>query len=126
MSESSPFTIPATLTSFDPFTAGRSFKDMRFYGFSQSDFLKNIAFFVPYGALFSAIIRKRYAVGYVATLLIVIMVGGLLSCVIEGLQLFLQTRSTGMTDIVGNMLGSGLGMPLTLMIQVSGKLHPIS
>jgi hypothetical protein len=120
MGAASPFYIPVTLTALDPFSVGWSFKNMRFYGFNQSDFLKNIAFFVPFGALFATIIRKRYAVGYVSALVIVTLSGGVISCLIEGVQLLLPSRSTGIADIVGNLLGSGLGV-LSMSIISKGK-----
>ena len=89
---------------------------MRFYVFNKADFLKNIVFFVLFGTLLSAIILKKFATGYLATFLIVTLTGGLLSCVIEGLQLFLPTRDPGIADILSNILGSGLGMLLTFIL----------
>jgi len=91
-------------------------KDMRFYDFNNADFLKNIVFFVIFGNLLSAIILKKYAEGYLATFLIVILAGGLLSCMIEGLQLFLPTRAPGIADILSNILGSGFGILVTFII----------
>ena len=89
---------------------------MRFYGYNKSDFLKNIVFFIPFGSLLTTIILKKHDPVFLATFLIVIFAGGLLSCAIEILQLLLPTRSVDIADIIGNMLGSGFGMQITLMI----------
>jgi VanZ family protein len=111
-----PFSIPARLNSNSLSIRGLSHKDMRFSGFKKADFLKNIAFFALFGTLLSAIILKKYATGYFATFLLVALAGGLLSCVIEGFQLFLPSRSPGIADILSNIIGSGLGMLITLII----------
>jgi VanZ family protein len=112
LSKPRPFSIPARLNALalTMFSLPYPYKDMRFYSFGKSDFFKNIVFFVLFGSLLSAIIRKKYATGYLATFLIITLTGGLLSCVIEGLQLFLPTRATQMADVLGNTLGTGLGM----------------
>jgi VanZ family protein len=89
---------------------------LRYNVFKKADFLKNIAFFVLFGTLLSAIILKKYATGYFATFLLVALAGGLLSCVIEGFQLFLPSRSPGIADILSNTIGSGLGVLVTLII----------
>jgi glycopeptide antibiotics resistance protein len=86
---------------------------MRFYDFNRTDFFKNIIFFVPFGFLLSAIILKKHATGYFVTFFIVTLAGGLLSYVIESLQLVLHSRYTGIADILSNILGSGLGMQIT-------------
>ena len=61
------------------------------------------------------IILKKYTTGYFAIFLIVTLAGGLLSCVIEGFQLFLPTRESSMADIFSNILGSGFGMLVTFI-----------
>ncbi|MEA1949419.1 MAG: VanZ family protein [Thermodesulfobacteriota bacterium] len=111
-----PFSFPVSLNALGVTILSLPHKDMRFYFFYEADFLKNIVFFVLFGILLTAIILKKYATGYFATFLIVTLTGGLLSCVIEGLQLFLPTRVPGMADISGNILGSGLGMLVTFII----------
>jgi glycopeptide antibiotics resistance protein len=86
---------------------------MRIESLSVRDFLGNIIFFVPFGILLSVMIRRQYAVGYFVTFLIVTLTGGLLSVIIEFLQLFLPTRYAGIADAFGNILGSGLGVLAT-------------
>jgi VanZ family protein len=110
-----PFYIPDNLNSHYLSLRSISYKDMRFYGFNKADFLKNIAFFVPFGILLSAIIFKKYATSYLITFLLVALAGGLLSCVIEGFQIFLPSRAPGIADIFSNILGSGFGVLLTFI-----------
>jgi hypothetical protein len=111
-----PFSIPVGLNALGLTMLSLPHKDMRFYGFNKTDFLKNIVFFVLFGILLTAIILKKYATGYFATFMIVTLGGGLLSCVIEGFQLFLPTRYPGMADIFSNILGSGFGMLITFIM----------
>jgi glycopeptide antibiotics resistance protein len=110
------FFIPVSLNSLGISLLSLPHKDMRFYGFNKADFQKNIAFFVLFGSLLSAIVLKKYATGYFGTFLLVTLAGGLMSCVIEGIQLFLPARSPGIADILSNILGSGFGMLITFFI----------
>jgi hypothetical protein len=107
------FFIPASLNSLGISLLSLPHKDMRFYDFNKADFQKNIVFFVLFGSLLSAIILKRFATGYLTAFLLVTLAGGLLSCVIESIQLFLPTRSPGIADMLSNILGSGLGILVT-------------
>lgn len=120
LSKTGYFYIPVILNSLALSSFSISYKEMRFYGSKKLDFLRNIVFFIPFGSLLSVIILKGFDTGSLTTFLIVILAGGLLSCVIESLQLLLPVRSTDMADILGNMLGSGFGMQITLMI-LNGK-----
>jgi hypothetical protein len=116
LSKPRPFSIPVSLHALGMAILSLPHKDMRFLGFSNPDTLNNIVFFVPFGVLLTVIILKKYATGYFAAFLIVTLGGGLLSFVIEGLQIFLPTRYPGMADIFSNILGSGVGMLVTFII----------
>lgn len=118
-----PFIIPAGLCSLSTISLGLAHKDMRFYGFGKKDFLNNVLYFVLFGAVLSALIIRKHATGYFLTLLIVTSAGGLLSGFIEGLQLFLYTRQPGMADILANILGSGFGMQVTVIILEIKKIR---
>jgi VanZ family protein len=69
--------------------------------------LINIGGFVPLGfffcAYFASVRRLDRAV------LVTIVLGGVVSLTIEVLQAFLPTRDSGMTDIITNTLGTGIG-----------------
>lgn len=93
--------------------------------------LINIGGFVPLGfffcAYFSSVRRLDRAV------LATVVLGGVVSLVIEVLQAFLPTRDSGMTDIITNTLGSALGAILCncdsiqaqlATLGVAGQRHP--
>jgi glycopeptide antibiotics resistance protein len=107
--EPRPFYIPASRNALATTLLSLPYRDMRINSGYVADFLNNIIFFVPFGILLTMIILRTYAVAYFPTFLIVTLAGGLLSFVIEVLQLFLPTRTPGLADIFGNILGSGLG-----------------
>jgi len=116
LGEPRPFSIPVSLNALGSSILSLPHKDMRFLGFGKTDFIENIFFFVPFGILLTLIILKKYLTGYFVTFLVVILAGGLLSCVIEGFQVFLPTRYPGMADIFSNIIGSGLGIVVTFII----------
>jgi VanZ family protein len=105
------FSIPASQTPLDFATIfNLPHENMRSESRAVENYLRNILLFFPYGILFSAIILRKYTIGYFVTFLIVILAGGLLSFAIEFLQLFLPTRASGIADVLANMVGSGLGV----------------
>jgi VanZ family protein len=111
-----PFLIPAGLNARDYLKLRMPHDNMRSEGFNKVDIIKNIGFFVPFGILLSVIILKKYKIGYAATFLIVVLAGGLLSFMIESLQLFLPLRWPGISDVFSNMVGSGFGIWVTFMM----------
>jgi VanZ like family/Concanavalin A-like lectin/glucanases superfamily len=108
--------IPVSQNALGRIKLSLPYKDMRFFGFSKPDFIENIAFFIPFGILLSMIIFKKYTTSYWVIFLMVTLAGALLSCVIEGFQLYLPGRIPGMADIFGNILGSLFGMLITFII----------
>jgi hypothetical protein len=71
------------------------------------DVLINIGGFVPLGFFFCSyfsLVRRLDR-----TLLATIVLGAVVSCAIEVLQVFLPTRNSGMTDIITNTLGTSFG-----------------
>jgi VanZ family protein len=111
-----PSSIPESLNARGYLKLIMPHNNMRSEGFNTSDIIRNIIFFVPFGVLLSAVILRKYTIGYATTFLIVILAGGLLSFMIESLQLFLPSRWPGIADILSNMLGSGFGIGLTFFM----------
>jgi VanZ family protein len=74
------------------------------------DVLINIGGFIPLGFFFCAYCSM--ARSFERPLLASIIFGAVVSCLIEVLQSFLPTRDSGMTDIITNTLGSGIGAVL--------------
>ena len=73
--------------------------------------LLNVVGFVPLGYFFCALLRFRRTH---APLLATILLGASISLLIEVLQGFLPTRSSGTTDLITNTLGTWLGAALYL------------
>jgi hypothetical protein len=85
--------------------------------------LINIGGFVPLGFFFCAYFAslRRLDRAVLAT----IVLGGVVSCTIEVLQAFLPTRDSGMTDIITNTLGTGIGAMLYSCESVRGLLATV-
>jgi VanZ family protein len=81
---------------------------------TQQDYLKNciinIAGFVPLGFFFSLYFAAACKMKRAS--LAAIVLGGAVSLVIEVCQAYLPTRYSGMTDIITNTLGTGVGVAL--------------
>ena len=118
LGNSRPFFIPTSRNAFAQTILSLPDRDMSIESFPVADFLRNIIFFMPFGILLTVIILKKYAIGYFAIVLLVSLTGGLLSYLIEYLQLFLPTRSSGLQDVFGNILGSELGMLVALTLKL--------
>jgi VanZ family protein len=97
------------------------------------DVLINIAGFVPLGFFFLAYFASVRRVN--RPVLAAILLGAATSLTIEVLQAFLPTRDSGMTDLITNTLGTGIGTMLyscklvrTLFTTVglAGMLPPVS
>lgn len=108
-----PFCIPARKFAIPDTIFHLPFDDMRIesiFAFNMlKDFLPNIFFFLPYGVLLSIILIRTYQISYFYCFFIVILTGGLFSFSVEFAQLFFPTRTSGMSDVLSNTLGSGLG-----------------
>jgi VanZ like family/Concanavalin A-like lectin/glucanases superfamily len=72
-----------------------------------ADVALNIAGFVPLGFLLSTFLR--YATRSKRPVLTAILIGALISLTIEVLQIYIPPRSSDMTDVITNTLGTALG-----------------
>jgi hypothetical protein len=81
--------------------------------------LINIGGFVPLGFFFCAYFTSMR--GLDRPVLATIVLGGVVSFTIEVLQAFLPTRDSGLTDIITNTLGTGIGA----MLYSCGWVHAL-
>ncbi len=93
--------------------------------------LLNVAGFVPFGFFFFAYLTwdRRWKQAAITTILL----GGIISLTIEILQGFSISRVSGVTDIITNTLGTGLGVMLwkwrpvqLLATKPSGPIQPVN
>ena len=87
------------------------------------DVTKNVVGFIPFGFLLCFYLgwdrpRKR-------AMLLTILAGATMSTTIEVLQIFIPSRTSGMTDIITNTIGSALGALLWYSAPVQGLVNKL-
>jgi VanZ family protein len=87
-------------------------EDFRFTRSYLMDVLTNILGFIPFGFFFSAYLWLRKPSSIYRILLISGLVAGCISLSIELIQVYLPTRSSQLTDVITNILGTAIGVGL--------------
>jgi hypothetical protein len=85
---------------------------------SRTPLILATLFNLPHKDMRTESLLRKFTIGYFLTFIVVILAGGLLSLTIEFLQLFLSTRTSVITDMVGNIVGSGLGVPIVYYLKL--------
>lgn len=108
--EANPFYVPDHRVAFIKTILNlRNMRTDLLSGQPMEDFVANIFFFIPYGILLSLLLFRRFSLGPFLTIIIVVFSGGFLSITVETIQFFLPSRAPAITDVISNMLGSGVG-----------------
>jgi len=87
-------------------------EDFRFTRSYLMDVLTNILGFIPFGFFLSAYLWLRKPRSIFRLLLTTIIIAGCLSLSIELIQVYLPTRSSQLTDVITNILGTAVGVGL--------------
>jgi VanZ family protein len=87
-------------------------EDFRFTRSYLMDVLTNILGFIPFGFFFSAYLWMRKPRSIFRLLLTSIIIAGCISLSIELIQVYLPTRSSQLTDVITNTLGTIIGVIL--------------
>jgi VanZ family protein len=74
------------------------------------DILVNIGGFIPFGFTLSGLLSQLRRVR--KSLLLTVLAGLTVSLIIEGLQYYLPTRNSDMSDVITNTLGAWIGVML--------------
>jgi len=91
-------------------------EDFRFTRSYLMDVLTNILGFIPFGFFLSAYLWMRKPRSIFRLLLTTIIIAGCLSLSIEMIQVYLPTRSSQLTDVITNILGTAVGVGLFFKI----------
>jgi len=105
------------------------YKDMRLgslIGPPLKDFVINIFFFLPFGMLISLIFYQNINVSFILIFLSAVLSGCILSFLIEFMQTFLISRTSAITDIISNTLGSAIGSLFAFYIRQDVRVDSIS
>ena len=106
--------VPKVFSPLRPETFGiPQLRDMKADWFLQ-DLLRNIAGFIPLGFVLGLmLIRRRDAPGFVVAFQVAIL-GVLLSLTIESIQIALPMRSSSLSDLTLNVIGTMIGSVIAL------------
>ena len=100
--------IPRYFTPYERTILEKPFTQLRDYRCNMKDIMINVVGFVPLGFLLSFYLLKK-GLPFRSSLLLSILTGFCLGLMIEVIQAFLPTRSSSMTDLIANTLGTAIG-----------------
>ena len=109
------FTIPRKPLLTPPW---KEFRASRLY---VEDILVNVVGFMPLGFVFLPLISKRF--GQQGSMARIILLGFAVSLLIELLQAWIPSRTSGMTDLITNTAGTYLGALVCSLRPVQGILR---
>ena len=87
-------------------------EDFRFNRSYLIDILTNVLGFIPFGFFLSAYLWIKKPRSIFRLLLMSIIIAGCISLSIELIQVYLSTRSSQLTDVMMNILGTAIGVAL--------------
>ena len=87
------------------------------------DIISNVVAYVPFGFFIALAQRRQPPAGRLS---IAIVIGTLLSCAMETLQMFLPTRDASVADLLSNAAGTAFGGALALALIRSRLRSPAS
>jgi hypothetical protein len=87
-------------------------EDFRFTRSYLMDVLTNTLGFIPFGFFFSAYLWMRKPRSIFRLILMSVIIAGSMSLSIELIQVYLPTRSSQLTDVITNILGTAIGVGL--------------
>jgi glycopeptide antibiotics resistance protein len=100
-----PFTLLLAVFAKYPVTAWLTY--------DMVEFIANIGMFVPIGVLLTVLMGVR-------RWWLVVLIGVVLTCTIESIQLTMPARHSDVRDLIANSFGTALGAGLTM---IAGKLR---
>ena len=104
--------IPATFHMLHKTILTLPWRDFRLNSSYLRDIFINVAGFIPFGFFFYAFLNNIKKASRARNYLIAIFLGGGISLAIELLQVYLPTRSSSLTDLICNILGTCIGVIL--------------
>jgi len=117
--------IPATFRVFKKTVLVPIWKDFRPKRSYFTDIAINIAGFIPFGFILSFLLYSFRKTSASKMYLTAILSGGAISLTIELLQVYLPTRSSQMSDLIFNILGTILGVALFRFIMHKSNIFSL-
>ncbi len=102
--------VPATFHVLQKTILTLPWKQFRLTWSYFTDVFINIVGFIPFGFFFYAFLNNVKQISRCRAYIITILLGGGISLAIELFQVYLPTRSSSLTDLISNILGTILGV----------------